>query len=407
MTSPHPTIPVADWVTRADLVSDPYAVYARLREESPVCWVPAVNKVLITKFNDCIAAEQNPDVFSSHMSYAHMIVGMGGRPMIRKDGTDHAKERKAVNSAVRPRFLSEIWVERFEANTDFYLDQLENMGPDEADLNRDFAEPLAAKNLMDLLGFDKTDVKDFARWSADFMAGNANVGESEEIWARCERTRAEAHAALDELLPRLRESPNNSVASHMIASGMPEESIRVNLFLAISGGVNEPQHAITNTVLLLSEHPEFVPDLTKPVDETAEQWNRIFHEVLRYYSPIAMVTRETHQDIDFAGVHIPNDTQIGVMLASGNRDASAFTKPDSFDVNREETVHIAFGEGPHMCAGMWVAEAAIGRIAIPKLYQRFTDLRIDDRREIEWEGFIFRGMSKTPVTWSAVQGDQN
>lgn len=400
MTSPHPSIPVADWVTRADLAADPYAVYARLREESPISWVPAVNKVLITRFRDCIAAEQNPDVFSSHMSYAHMIVGMGGRPMIRKDGEEHASERKAVNSAVRPRFLSEIWVERFSANADHYLAQLAKIGPDEADLNRDFAEPLAAKNLMDLLGFDKTDVIDFARWSADFMAGNANVGEDVDIWARCERTRAEAHAALDELLPRLRENPNNSVASHMIASGMPEESIRVNLFLAISGGVNEPQHVITNTVLLLSEHPEFRPEANAPLDDTAEQWNRIFHEVLRYYSPIAMVTRETHEAIDFGGVHIPVDTQIGVLLASGNRDPDAFEAPDSFNAHRAEMQHIGFGEGPHMCAGMWVAEAAIGRIAVPKLYARFPGLRIDTRRPVEWEGFIFRGMSKTPVTWN-------
>ena len=398
-SAPHPSIPVADWVTRADLIADPYPIYARLRAESPVCWVPAVNKVVITKFNDCIAAEQNPDVFSSHMSYAHMIVGMGGRPMIRKDGPEHASERKAVNSAVRPRFLSEIWVERFTANADYYLERLADKGPDEADLNRDFAEPLAAKNLMDLLGFDKTDVTDFARWSADFMAGNANVGEDPDIWARCERTRSEAHAALDELLPRLRETPNNTVASHMVQSGMPEESIRVNLFLAISGGVNEPQHTVTNSVLLLSDHPDYIPDLTLPIDETADQWNRIFHEVLRYYSPIAMVTRETHASIDFAGVHIPTDTQIGVMLASGNRDADAFVNPDVFDAGRTETAHIGFGEGPHMCAGMWVAEAAIGRIAVPKLYQRFPSLRVDTRREVEWEGFIFRGMSQTPVTW--------
>lgn len=398
--APHPSIPVADWVTRADLTADPYPIYARLRQESPVCWVPAVNKVVITKFADCVAAEQNPEVFSSQMSYAHMMVGMGGRPMIRKDGTAHSTERKALNSALRPRFLSEIWVERFSANADYYLERLAERGPDDADLNRDYAEPLAAKNLMDLLGFDKTNVQDFARWSADFMAGNANVSEDPAVWSRCERTRNEAHAALDELLPRLRETPNSTVASHMLQSGMPEESIRVNLFLAISGGVNEPQHTVTNTVLLLSENPDLIPDLTVAPEKVADQWNRIFHEVLRFYSPIAMVTRETHADIDFAGVHIPTDTQIGVLVASGNRDQDAFEHPDVFDVSRTEAQHLAFGEGPHMCAGMWVAEAAIGRIAVPKLYQRFADLRIDTRRPVEWEGFIFRGMSTTPVTWS-------
>ncbi|YCH08996.1 hypothetical protein ACTAQJ_05305 [Arthrobacter sp. alpha11c] len=37
--------PVADWVDVAALATDPYPTYARLRAESPVAWVPQLNKL--------------------------------------------------------------------------------------------------------------------------------------------------------------------------------------------------------------------------------------------------------------------------------------------------------------------------------------------------------------------------
>ena len=394
-------MPVADWVTVADLVADPYPVYARLRDEMPVAWVPAVKKVLITRFEDCTAAERNPDVFSSQMATAPMMTGMAGRPMIRKDGAEHAAERKAVSGALRPRTVNARWTETFRANTHKYLSRLAEIGPDEAELNRDFSAPVASQNLMDLIGFKGVSVEDFAEWSAAFMAGNANGPGDEEVWDRCERARAAANAALDEVLPYLRDNPDETLASIMLQHNMPEESVRVNLFLAISGGVSEPKHTISNSVLLLDEHPHFRPptSLKHGEPDYDEAWRKIFHETVRYYTPIAMTTRETKVVSEMRGVQIPPGTQIGIVLASGNRDERAFIEPNTFNPQRAEVQHLAFGEGAHMCAGMWVADAEVGRIAVPALYERFPNFRIDRRRPLEWEGWIFRGMKSTPVTW--------
>ena len=35
-----------------DLERDPYPIYARLREEEPVSWVPAVQLWLVTRYED-------------------------------------------------------------------------------------------------------------------------------------------------------------------------------------------------------------------------------------------------------------------------------------------------------------------------------------------------------------------
>jgi cytochrome P450 len=53
------TVPVDDDVQLADLWSDPYPIYQRLREHSPVHWVPGANRYLIARQADVISSERN------------------------------------------------------------------------------------------------------------------------------------------------------------------------------------------------------------------------------------------------------------------------------------------------------------------------------------------------------------
>lgn len=392
-------LPVADWVDAAQLRLDPYPTYARLRDESPVAWVPAVDKVLVSTFDACAEAERHPEVFSSHVEGAHMIRAMGARPMIRKDDPEHADERRTINPALRPKAITQHFIARFERNTAACLDAFEAVGPESADLNRDFAAPLASMNLADLIGFRDVDPVDLARWSLDFIAGSGNVHEDESIWARCDRSRAEVTAALDDLLPTLARTPDHSIASLLQQGGMPDESVRANIMLTISGGMNEPQHVMTAMALLLDEHPGVRPSSGADVD-AHEAWLAVFNEAVRVYTPIGMVTRQTAADAELEGVHIPSGSQVGLLLASANRDERVFEAADAFRPGRPERRHLGFGSGPHVCAGKWAAEASVARIAMPALYARFGSLAVDRSREITWNGFAFRGLTALPVTWA-------
>lgn len=389
-------LPVADWIDPAELRRDPYPAYARLRAESPVVWAPRVRKVLIASYSGCVHAEQHPEIFSSAVSSAHMVRAFGKQPMIRKDDPEHASERAAFNTTLRPKMIQEVWSAMFEANTRHYLDQLAGVGPLAADLNTDFAAPLAAKNLVDLLGMRETDPLDLARWSVDFIAGCGNVTEDESIWARCADSRQQTNDRLDVLLPYLQRHPDHSMTSMLLQSGMPEESVRANVMLTISGGMNEPQHMITNIAYLLEQSPAI---LARAQAEPA-LWPSIFSEAARFYSPIGMVTRESVIDSVIDDVLIPAHSQVGILLASANRDPALASDPDRFDPDRSNRRHLAFGNGPHICAGKWAAEASIGRIAIPALYARFAGLRLDPSRPLAWDGWAFRGLTSLPVTWN-------
>lgn len=389
--------PVAEWVDPAQMMSDPYPVYERLRAEAPVAWVPALNKYLVTTYTECHQVEMDQEIFSADVSGATMTQALGARPMLRKDDPEHAADRKAINPSLRPKNIKEAWAPVFERNARHYLEVLADRGPEAAELNRDYAAPVASQNLIDLLGLPEVAVEDLRRWSHAFIAGTGNVLDDPQIWARCEAARAEVDALLADLIPYYQAHPNASMTSALANSGLPAEDVAANVKLTISGGMNEPQHMITNMVFALDWHPE----QREQVLADPELWPTVFDEAVRWQSPIGMYPRETTRPTVLGGVQLPAGAPLGVVVGSANRDRTQFSgDPDVFDIFRPKQAHLAFGSGVHLCAGHWAAKTSIGQIAVPLLYRQFPTLRVDPRRATTWDGWVFRGLTQLPVTWN-------
>ena len=389
--------PVADWLDMSSLAADPYPTYARLREESPVAWVPQLNKFLVTNYAGCHAVEQDQDIFSGNVSGATMTRAIGAQPMLRKDDPEHAADRAPVNPVLRPKSIKEVWGPVFERNAETYLAKVADLGPDQADLNRDYAAPVASQNLIDLLGLKDVSVEQVRRWSHDFIAGMGNVLDDPAIWDRCDAATAEADGLLKELIPHYRQHPDASMISAFANSGLPTSNVAANVKLTISGGMNEPQHMVTNMVWALSHHQE----QREQVLADPSLWAAVFDEAVRWQSPIGMYPRETTRETVLEGVRVPAGAGIGVVVGSANHDAAQFgdTAAD-FDIHRPKRPHLAFGSGVHLCAGHWAAKTSIGQIAVPMAYKRFPGLRVDERRNESWDGWVFRGLTSLPVTWN-------
>src|SRR6185295_11745478 len=73
---------------------------------------------------------------------------------------------------------------------------------------------------------------------------------------------------------------NASMLSVLLSAGMPVESVRANIKLAISGGQNEPRDAISGTVWALLTHPAQLalvradPDVAAPRCQVLALWRR-------------------------------------------------------------------------------------------------------------------------------------
>jgi cytochrome P450 len=374
--------------------ADPYPDLARMRKEAPIAFVPQLGSTVFTRRDDIFSQEKRIDVFSSHQPAGLMNLLMGHN-MMRKDGAAHLSERSAMFPAVSPRTVRETWSRQFQAHADRILGELAPKG--HADLCKEFALPLSAECLKTITGLTNMRYQDMDAWSQAMIDGIANYTGNKEIEARCNAATAGIDAAIDDMVPALTKHPNSSILSVLLAAGQPMESVRANVKLAISGGQNEPRDAIAGTIWALLTHPEQLALLR----DGSAKWIDVFEEYARWIAPIGMSPRRVAKSWSFGGVDFEPEDRVFFMFGSANRDEACFENPDRFDITRDTQKSIAFGAGPHYCAGAFASRAMVADVALPSIFARLHGLRLDEAEPVRIGGWAFRGLLNLPVIWHA------
>ena len=296
-TAPHFSIdPQAFW-------RDPYPALADMRREAPICFVPQLGSTLLTRRDDIFVSEKRIDVFSSDQP-AGLMTRLMGHNMMRKDGEAHMAERSIFFPAVSPKAVRAHWRDEFQAHADRILDGLSGAG--RADLLAEFALPLSGECLKSVTGLINIRFSEMDAWSQGMIDGIANYTGDPAIEARCRAATAGIDAAIDDMLPVVREAPNHSLLSVMIRGGMPEANVRHNIKLTISGGQNEPRKAITGCVWALLTHPEQFA-LVRAGKVT---WLQVFEEFARWISPIGMSPRRVAKAATVGGVDFAPEDRV-------------------------------------------------------------------------------------------------
>ena len=389
------TAPTVD-IDMAAFWSDPYPTLEKLRREAPIAFVPQLGGTVFAKRDDVFVCEKQTDVFSSHQPQGLMNRLMGHN-LMRKDGPDHSKERQIIFPTVSPKTVKAHWTAQFQAHADRIIDELSPAA--RVDFCRSFALPFSAECLKSITGLTNMRFEDMNAWSQGMIDGIANYIGDPAVEERCHAATGGIDAAIDEMIPVLAESPNQSLLSVMMAAGMPMESVRANVKLAISGGQNEPRDAIAGTVWALLTHPEQLATARSG----RASWLQVFEEYARWIAPIGMSPRRVAKPWSFAGVDFAPDDRIFFLFGSANRDETYFERPDMFEVTRDTSKSIAFGAGPHFCAGAWASRAMVADVALPTIFRRFDGLRLVDDEPVRIGGWAFRGLLNLPVAWDAVR----
>jgi hypothetical protein len=374
--------------------ADPYPALARMRRQAPIAFVPQFGSTVFTRRDDIFTQEKRTDVFSSHQP-AGLMNTLMGHNMMRKDGEAHMAERAAMFPAVSPRTVRDGWSLKFQAHADRILDGLAPAGS--VDLCKAFALPLSAECLKDITGLTNIRFADMDAWSQAMIDGIANYGGDKAVEARCHAATAGIDAAIDDMIPVLKQHPDHSILSVLLAAGQPIESIRANVKLAISGGQNEPRDAIAGTIWALLTHP----DQLALVTGGHAKWIDVFEEYARWIAPIGMSPRRVARPWSYGGVDFETEDRVFFMFGSANRDEACFDNPDRFDITRDTRKSIAFGAGPHYCAGAFASRAMVADVALPSVFRRLKGLRLDDGEAVRIGGWAFRGLLNLPVKWDA------
>ena len=364
---------------------NPYPILKEMRKNNPICYVPQLKSTLFTKRNSIADNEKRIDIFSSYQPGGLMTTLMGEN-MMRKDGDMHLKEKQSIRPSISPKTVKNVWKDQFIKNTELILKKMKDKN--RGDIVKDFAMPVSAEALKTVTGLSNMDFREMDRVSQGMIDGIANIQGDKNIEANCNDCTQSIDQHISEIFPKLKRYPNKSLISVQYEAGLTETQNRANVKLAISGGQNEPRDAIAGTIWALLTHQDQL-DL---ILNNKYSWLNAFEEYSRWMSPIGMSPRRITKDIIIENIQFEKDERIFFMFGSGNRDEEIFDNPEEYNITRKLNASLAFGAGPHFCAGAWISRCLIGEVALPLLFEYFPKIKLDfSSSEVSFVGWAFRG----------------
>ncbi|MCX6501783.1 MAG: cytochrome P450 [Microbacterium sp.] len=331
-----------------EILVDPYATFAALRDQGPVVHLPRNDVYALTRYDTIRAALGDPESFSSaSIGFNPMVNDALTGTSLRSDPPEHTMLRAALSENLTPRALRPLG-ETIDRKAQALVAELAGRGGFDAidQLARAFPLEIVA----DLIGFTGEVKANMLRWGQAAMEviGPFNQRTQEnfpiagELYQWCSSVIA---ADLTE------GSIGRGIFDAEAAGRIPAGSAGHIIHQYLGAGVDTTVASIGNIVALFGRHPEQFARIT--ADPTLA--SAAFNEVLRFWSPIHAWGRRATRDVEIDGLVIPEGAQVAILFGAGNRDPRHYADPDTFDIGRNPVDHLSFGYGPHGCAGQGLA----------------------------------------------------
>ena len=372
-------------------IVEPYPHYARLRELGPVVWLPRQRVYALPRYTECKAVLRDDETFISGSGVAlnPLINRLSRGTTLSTDGPDHDWRRKLVAHRMLPRALRAI-SDGVEEQAAAVVDAALRKGA--VDGVSDLATALPMAVVPDLVGWPRDQRDHLLPWGgATFdVLGPFNRHALRAVpgslamlrFARRvirERAVLEGSLGHDVLL-----AADDGKLSYADCSPLMIDYIAPSLDTTIS--------AISNALFLFATHPEQWQLLRD--DPTLIP--NVINEVVRFESPLRAFSRKIARATGIGGVGLPAGSRVLVLYASANRDEQEWETPDVFDIRRDATRQLGFGQGAHACAGQGLARLELTAM-LQALLARVE--RIELRGAPTWSvNNIIRRHERLPVT---------
>jgi cytochrome P450 len=385
----------------ADFYENPFPYYRALRQCEPVKLMPN-GAYFLTRYDDLVAIYKDAKLFSSDKK-TEFKPKYGDTPLFEHHTTSlvfndpplHTRVRRLIMGALSPRAIAEMQPGLI-ATADNLLDAM--AAKDRVDLIADFAAAIPIEIIGNLLGVPHDERRPLRDWSLAILGALEPVV-TPEMADRGNRAVRDFLVHLESLVADRRANPGNpdrDVLTKLIqgeADGerlTPKELLHNCIFL-LNAGHETTTNLIGNGLVALSEYSAEKEKLLQQPDliKTAVE------EILRFESSNQLGNRITNDAVEVGGISMPAGTQITLCIGAANRDPAQFPDPDRFDVARSPNRHLAFGSGPHQCAGMNLARLE-GAIAISRFLARFPHYRLQGA-PVRGNRARFRGFVAVPA----------
>ncbi len=393
----------------ADFLANPDPVYAALRAHSPMHRMPD-GAYLLTRHADLVAVYRDAHAFSSdkqvefgpkynHAPYnAPPFATAGGvaplfehhtSSLVFNDPPLHTRVRRIIMGALTRRAIDGM-APGLVALVDSLLDRLQARGG--GDLIEDFASAIPVEIIGNLLGVPHAEREPLRGWSLAILGAlEPSLTPAQEALGNqsvidflaylrglvAERRRKPGHPEQD-VLTRLIQGEKDGETG---GEALSEVELLQNCVFLLNAGHETTTNLIGNALITLQEWPaqrqQLQADLQAAANEEAREHTLALavDEFLRFESSNQLSNRRALKACTVGGVDLPEGALITLCIGAANRDPAQYAEPELLNLRREGNKHLAFGFGPHQCAGLSLARLE-GRIAIGRFLQRFPNYRL-------------------------------
>jgi cytochrome P450 len=403
-----------------EAVSDPYAAFGEWRESGPVVWSDSHRAWLITRYSGVRAGFSDAERLSSDRLTPYWrrlppkrIEKLGTAFellrgwMVFHDAPMHAALRDPVRKAFTPRQLDRLRpkIQKIAAEL---LDAM--VDRDELDFKAEFAFPLPALVIAELMGVEGSARGRFKDWSTKLAAivfGESNKPDQDE---RAAEGAAEFVEFFGWLIQRRRAEPGDDLVSALLAAfdeselgeanpdqagGLTEVRLIGACTLLLFAGHETTTNLLANSALALANHP----DQARLLLERPELIELAVEELLRFDGPVKVMVRAVSRDHERDGVQLRRGEMVYLGISGAQRDPRAWDRPDQLVLDRpfdRTRPGLAFGQGAHFCLGAALARLE-ARLAVPAMLNRFPRMRVLTD-SVRWEPqIVSRTMVELPV----------
>jgi cytochrome P450 len=347
---------------------------------------------IVAGYDDVRAALRDHEALSSAESQARYRVHL--QSMNAADPPDHTRLRKFVSRAFTPRAMK-AWQAAINEVADELVDAMIARG--RTDVVTDLAKPLPNRLIAMMLGIPRQDHARFLDWSDAIVEGSFAPLTPDGMAknARSARATAAMRRYVDPLIKARRGNPGDDLISMMAASdgddGLTDDEIFWSACMLIGAGSETTTNLLSGLFLTLAQQP----DLYTEMREQPELIAAAVEEQLRFVSPVQGFYRTATRDYTIGAQTIPAGARVLLLFAAANRDPRHYENPDTFDLHRNPSDHLAFGLGIHYCLGTPLTRLEAARV-FSQLIPRVEAIRHDGEYRY-LDNATMRGLEHLPV----------
>jgi cytochrome P450 len=375
-----------------DLARDFPATLARMRSLCPVAHSDQYGGFwVVTRYQDVLQVAQDWATFSSAegLTVPRAPISVRNLP-VEVDPPLHRVYKRLINTYFTPVAV-QPWEERTRALASRLIDGFVEVG--QSEFMGDFARQYPARSFFEFaLNAPPEDIDRVA-----YLASKSSIPNDPEA--------AACWAGLSEWIgnfveERRRQPPRGDVVDGVVNAdieGRPitDEEIVGVIQLLVLGGLETTAGALGLAMIRFCQQPEIPAYLRRQPDQVAA----VIEELLRLDGPFIAIARTATRDATIGGQLIKKGEKVVIYWASADRDGAEFAAPDTFTLERPHNRHLAFGAGPHRCAGSNLARMNM-RLALSQIVERLGNLRLQEGAEVHYHTTFTRAPLAVPITFT-------